>query len=215
MSKTTILLVRHGQSMGNIEGVFTGHTGHVLSDLGLKQAAMTADYLYKNYKVDAVYSSDLPRAFQTAEPTAQAFGLPIVTDARFREINVGEWDRKPFAHMLELYPEDYTVWMEDLIHARCTGGESVLEVAERVMDGINAFAAANPDKCVVVVTHATPLRCALWKISGAPESAIQDMSWGGNCAVSELVCVDGKFEIVSLNYMDHLSGFASALPSNV
>jgi len=215
MSKTTILLVRHGQSVGNIEGVFTGHTGHVLSDLGHKQAAMTAEYIHKHYMVDAVYSSDLPRAFQTAYPIAHAFGLPLVTDARLREINVGEWEGKPFVDMPQLYPDSFAVWLDDLIHARCPGGESVLEVAERAVAGINAIAEANPNKCVVIVAHATTIRSSLWKISGGSESAMQDMGWGGNCAISEVNYVDGRLQIVSTNYMEHLVGFESVLPKNL
>lgn len=215
MSKTTVLLVRHGQSEGNILGVFTGHSGYPLSDLGHKQAEMTGEYIRENYDVDAVYCSDLPRAFQTAEHIAKAFSLPIVTDCRLREINAGQWENKRFVDLPELFPEAYGVWMKDLIHARCTGGESVVEVSERATEALQDIAAANSEKCIVVVAHATTIRSALWKISGATKETMDVLGWGGNCGISEISYEDGKLQVVSSNYTDHLSGFSSALPSNV
>ena len=215
MSDTTILLIRHGQSEGNIRGLFTGHSGYPLTDLGHKQAEMTADYIYKNYKVDAVYSSDLPRAFQTAEHTAHAFGLPIVTDCRLREINAGKWENIPFSDLSSQFPEAYTIWRQDLIHFSADGGESVLDVADRAVEALHSIAVSNLGKCVAVVAHATTIRTALWKISGKPESAMQELSWGGNCAISELVFSEDKLLINTMNFTDHLSGFESVLPKSI
>ncbi|MBE7001628.1 MAG: histidine phosphatase family protein [Ruminococcaceae bacterium] len=215
MAETTILLVRHGQSEGNILNVFTGHSGYSLSDLGHKQAALTAAYILGNYTVDAVYSSDLPRAFQTAEHIAKAFSLPIVTDCRVREINAGAWENKRFTDLPDLYPEDFTVWCEDLVHARCTGGESVSEVAERTENALREFAAANPGKCIVVVAHATTIRSMLWKLTGGTKEAMEALTWGCNCSVSKLTYTDGELQLESAYYGDHLRGFSTALPSDV
>lgn len=215
MSSTTILLIRHGQSEGNILGVFTGHSGYSLSDLGHKQAEMTAEYIRKNYNVDAVCCSDLPRAFQTAEHIANAFALPIVTDYRLREINAGDWENKPFTDLPELFPDAFTLWLDDLIHSRCTGGESVLEVAERAINALQSIAVQNPGKCVAVVAHGTTIRAALWKILGSSEEAMQNLSWAANCGINELSFVNGTFQIVSQNMKDHLSDFVTELPKNL
>lgn len=215
MGKTIILLVRHGQSEGNILGVFTGHSGYPLSDLGHRQAEMTAEYIRKNYNIDAVYCSDLPRAFQTAEHIAKPFALPVVTDCSFREINAGQWENERFVDLPALFPEDYAVWMKDLIHARCTGGESVAEVAERTTNALEKLSAINSGKCVVVVAHATTIRSAVWKISGGTKEVMDALSWGGNCGISEISYADGKLQAMSYNTIDHVSGFSSALPKNV
>lgn len=215
MSNTTILLIRHGQSEGNILGVFTGHSGYPLTDLGHKQAEMTAEYIRKHYNVDAVYCSDLPRAFQTAEHIAKAFALPIVTDCRLREINAGKWENTSFEDLPELFPDAFTLWLEDLIHSRCTGGESVLELVDRATDGLQSIAAANPGKCIAVVAHGTPIRAALWKISGAPEEAMQNLCWAANCGISELSFTDGGMQITSQSITEHLSGFLTELPKNL
>ena len=215
MSNTTILLIRHGQSEGNVLGLFTGHSGYPLTELGHRQAELTAQYIYKNYTVDAVYSSDLPRAFQTAEHTARTFGLPIVTDCRLREINAGKWENIPFADLSSQFPEAYAIWRQDLIRFCADGGESVLDVANRAVDALHAIAVANLGKCVAVVAHATTIRTALWKISGKPESTMQELSWGGNCAISVLSFSDNKLEIKTVNFTNHLDGFESVLPKSI
>ena len=215
MSNTTILLIRHGQSEGNIRGLFTGHSGYPLTELGHKQAEMTADYIREKYKVDAVYCSDLPRAFQTAEHTARAYGLPIVTDCRLREINAGRWENIPFSELSVQFPEAYRIWREDLIHFSADDGESVLDVAGRAVDALHSIAVANPGKCVAVFAHATTIRTALWKISGKPESAMEELSWGGNCAISELYFSDDKLQIKSMNHTEHLTGFETVLPKSI
>ena len=215
MSKTTILLIRHGQSEGNILGVFTGHSGYPLTDLGHKQAEMTGEYIYKNYNVDGVYCSDLPRAFQTAEHIASGFALPVITDCHLREINAGQWENKPFDDLPVLFPEAYAVWMKDLQHARCTGGESVVEISERAIKALKDIAIANPEKCIVVVAHATTIRAALWKISGGTKEVLNALGWGSNCGINVLSFEDGVLNVVSSNYTEHLEGFSTALPSNV
>ena len=213
MAKTTILLVRHGQSEANLTNTFAGHSGYSLTPLGREQAARTAEYIKKTYPVDAVFSSDLPRAFQTAEYTARAFDLPIVTDAHFREIFAGKWEGVPFDRLESEYPEEFAVWSKDIGNARCTGGESVAEVVERVYNGVLSL--ADKGKCVVVATHATPLRSVLWKTSEDANLNIQNVSWGSNCAISEFLLEDGKLTAVRVNYTGHLEGLETKLPENI
>ena len=215
MNDTTILLVRHGQSEGNVLGLFTGHSGYPLSKLGHTQAAKTAEYIHANYQVDAIYSSDLPRAFQTAEHTAKAFGLPVVTHAGLREINAGDWENKYFDDLLPQYPDSFPLWRNDFLNAYCVGGESVRQVGERGTKALYEIAEANLGKCIVVASHATTIRSSLWRISGTPESEMQNMLYSANCGVSELVLKNGKLQIVSMNYADHLADLQTVLPSNL
>lgn len=213
--KTRLLLVRHGQSEANVLGIFTGHSNYALSKLGHEQAERTAQYIKAHYAVDGVYSSDLPRAYETAEHIARALNLPIITDARFREINGGDWENHNYDSLKALYPAEYTKWLTDVGSARCTNGESVLELANRVYEGLKAIAEANPGKCLVVATHATPVRVTAWKASGLPVSELQSVSWGNNCSVNEFEFSDGKLSAVKLNYVDHLAGMETSLPANV
>ncbi len=83
MSVTRLYLVRHGQSAGNAEGRFGGHSPTPLSKLGHEQAEITAKALAKE-RITAIYSSDLLRAVQTAEPLAELLNLPIIKTSAFR-----------------------------------------------------------------------------------------------------------------------------------
>lgn len=213
MPKTTIILVRHGQSEANLSDTFAGHSGYSLTPLGREQAARTAEYIKKTYPVDAVYSSDLPRAFQTAEYTARAFGLPITTDAHFREICAGDWEGVHFDQLTQQYPKEFAVWQNDIGNARCPNGESVTEVIERVYNGLLGI--ADKGKCIVVATHATPLRSVLWKAADNADLDIQTISWGSNCAISEFTLEDGKLTPVRVNFVEHLEGVETKLPDNI
>lgn len=215
MEKTRILLVRHGESEGNVLHVFTGHRAYPLTPMGHKQASITAQYIKERYAVDAVYSSDLPRAFQTAEHIALQYALPVVTDPVLRELYGGQWENKEFSQLPDQYPQDFFVWSNDTIHARCTGGESVLELTDRVMNGITAIARRHPGQTIAIVSHATPIRTALWKISKSSEAAFQTTNFGCNCAVSELSFENGVFKVISANYTDHLQDCKTQLPSNI
>src|SRR5882757_8630139 len=89
MSLTTqVVIIRHGQSQGNAEGRFGGHTDTPLSPRGRKQAQATAKALASE-KFSAIYSSDLPRAIETASPLSQLTGVSLITTDALRERSVG------------------------------------------------------------------------------------------------------------------------------
>ena len=90
-----------------------------------------------------------------------------------------------------------------------------MELADRVYCGLMTVAEANPGKCIVIATHATPMRAAIWKASGGPAGEMKNLSWGGNCGISEFEFADGKLNAIRTNYVGHLAGMESSLPSNV
>src|ERR671939_942247 len=102
METTRILLVRHGQSQGNAERRFGGHSPTPLSELGFRQAEATARALAVE-NVTAIYSSDLLRAVQTAEPLARATGLEVRWSGAFRERNVGRLEGLTFEEAAEAF----------------------------------------------------------------------------------------------------------------
>ena len=77
---TKLILIRHGERVFNLKARYTGQTDVPLTEKGIEQAKITAEYILKNYKIDAVYSSDLARAIDTARPVAEPLGLKIKTD---------------------------------------------------------------------------------------------------------------------------------------
>ena len=87
---TTLYLVRHGESLGNLRGFFLGHTDWGLSPRGEEQARTLAEAL-ADLPFSAVYSSDLSRAVQTVRPAAAAHRLPVLRERDLREIYAGRW----------------------------------------------------------------------------------------------------------------------------
>jgi broad specificity phosphatase PhoE len=110
---TVILLVRHGESLGNANREFLGHTDKDLSELGYRQAEITASYL-SWLKIDSVYSSDLLRAHNTAKPHAELRGIDVYDSRNLREIYAGIWEGKKMKDIIAEYADFYyNVWREN------------------------------------------------------------------------------------------------------
>ena len=99
-NKTKILLVRHGQSIGNATKTILGHTDLDLSELGYKQAEVTANEL-KNEKIDLIFSSDLKRAYNTALFHAKMRDLEVITSKNLREVYLGAWEGQTINNIIE------------------------------------------------------------------------------------------------------------------
>ena len=108
--KTTVYLLRYGQSEANLAGVFTGQLGGFgLTPLGHTQAELAAVYL-KTRNIEKIYASDLARAAQTAQHAAKACGIEAQLDPRLREIYAGQWEGVSFTALAERYPKEYAAW---------------------------------------------------------------------------------------------------------
>ena len=94
---TRLVIIRHGQSEANANYIFAGHSDFDLSELGKDQAKLAAEYLFKRIKPDAIYSSDLLRAYHTATPVGEIFNMPVIKEKGFREIFAGAWEGLSFA----------------------------------------------------------------------------------------------------------------------
>ncbi|HYJ89957.1 MAG TPA: histidine phosphatase family protein, partial [Pyrinomonadaceae bacterium] len=131
MSVTKLFLIRHGQSAGNAEGRFGGHSATPLSELGFKQADITAKALAKE-NINAIYSSDLLRAVQTADPLAKILDLAIVTSPALRERNVGVLEGLTFDESKQEHPNDYYALVNRSVHHVITEGESYRHLLNRI-----------------------------------------------------------------------------------
>ncbi len=214
---TRFIFVRHGQSPGNLEAKFYGHTDKGLTDLGKKQAELTAKFL-KDYKIDAAYSSDLGRAFETGLEIAKLHkNLKVIPEKGLREVNSGKWENLEFAKIGEMYAEDYKVWMNDLWNARPTGGESVKQMCKRVTETIWRIAKENDGKTVLITTHATPIRVLNCEWSNVPYENLNKVPWVKNASVSvvDYDVDNSKTNIVVLGDASFHGEFATELPTNI
>ena len=213
---TRLLFIRHGQSKANLAGVFAGQTDAPLTDLGLRQAEATANYIVSHYPVDAVYASDLCRAYATGQAVADKMNLAVQTHRGLREIFAGSWENMPFDFLMATYPESYAVtWRHDIGNCVCDGGESVAQLQQRVSETAREIAEANDGKTVVIATHATPIRTMECLCQGKPLTTMKDIPWVTNASVTEICYENGRFTEVVSSYDKHLGSMVSTLPSNV
>lgn len=205
---TRLILTRHGRSEANLTHVFAGHTDAALSPLGKEQAELLARRLFETEQIDVVYASDLSRTVKTARPTAERFGLPIKTDPALREIFAGEWENLTFDEIMAKYRDDRVRWIDDLAHARCTGGETVREVAARMEQALRRIAEENEGKTVLISTHWTPLYCVFSLATGTPLEKIRALPQPTNCGITIIHYENGKFTPVVINDDAHIPSYS-------
>ncbi len=143
-----MILARHGETDWNRDGRFQGHADPPLNDLGREQARALADLLEQE-PLDAIYSSYLRRAHETAQIIAERKGLRVSVDPELRERDVGQWTGLTVAEIEERFPDQIRLWREGTISA----GESRESLSARVVEAARRIARAHPDGHVLVVTH--------------------------------------------------------------
>ena len=212
---TKILLIRHGESEANRKGFFAGQTDVELLEKGIEQARATGAYISQNYQVDKVYASDLKRAYKTGAMIAELTGAELIADKRLREINAGLWQGNAFDDILTRYHDSYTCWLHDIGNCRCDGGESVKQLGERILEALREIAGSNPDKTVVVATHATPIRVMQCILKGLPLDEMKSIPWVSNASVTEIACKEGEWTFVKEGEDGFLSQLKTSFPPNV
>ena len=214
MSKTVIYIIRHGESEANQRDAFLGHTDLDLTEKGRIQAENTARYL-SDVHFDAIYSSDLSRAFHTAEYTAREKGLEIIKNKGVREINAGVWENVTFSELEAEYPTEYGTWVKDLPHARCVGGESVVELAERVIPEFEKLARDNVGRTIAIFSHGTPIRILKNHWDGKSLDRLLETPWASNASVTRAEYENGVFRVTDYSIDDFHGDLVTKLPDNV
>ena len=212
---TRFIVIRHGQSMSNLEGYFTGQTNTPLSPLGQRQAELAAEYILSNYSFDKNYASDLSRAFDTAKAVADRVGMDVIPNIGLREIFAGDWEGVSFKELNDTNSPAWQVWRNNIGCVQCPNGESVAELRERTAKTFAALADENPEKTLVIGTHATVLRVLICECLGLDADRMKEITWVPNASVTVVEYDAGTFRIAVPTYDKHLSGTQTSLPSNV
>ena len=212
---TKIYLVRHAEAEGNLYRIAQGQDNSNLTDRGWQQVR-ALERRFAGIPVDAVYASDLQRAFLTGKAVADRLGLSLQAHKGLREIFAGEWEGKPFTYLEAAYPETFAgLWRKDIGNSACDGGESVAQLMQRILATVREIAEANPGKTVVLATHATPIRCMECYCRGNDLSQMKDIPWVTNASVTEIHYENGTLTEVVSSYNRHLADMVSTLPANV
>jgi len=172
---TTILLARHGETDWNVEGRWQGHADPPLNARGREQAEALAERLVDT-AFDAIYSSDLARAKQTAEIVARRLGLPVTTDRGLREIDVGSWSGLTRADIAVRFPD-----------GERPDGEHVDAFRARVLSALERLAAGHDGRRILVVAHGGCVRTLQRHMLGEPLPTLE------NCGVYPVSFQGGLF----------------------
>ena len=208
---TRLVIIRHGESVYNIERRYTGQTDVALTEKGVLQAEITGKYILENYRIDEIYSSDLIRAVNTAKPIADPLGLEIKTDARLREIYAGKWQGYYFSEVAEIFKEEYEYYKSHKTTARTPGGEGMQDVMKRMHEAVLEIAEANDGKTVLISTHNGPLMTLEVLVYGIPLNEIYSVA---NNSITELEYENGSFKAVKFGYNEHLNELVTIFKNN-
>ncbi|HHW04090.1 MAG TPA: alpha-ribazole phosphatase [Thermoanaerobacterales bacterium] len=201
-------LIRHGETLWNKESKYQGQSNIPLSDNGRLQAKRLSERL-KEQKIDAIYASDLHRAMETAEIIAAPHRLEVFPTREMRELNFGIWEGFTFDEIVKRWPGEMERWRRDPYNERPEGGETMAELCCRTSMFLKNAANAYPDKNILVVTHAGPIRALLSVILNLH----YDLFWKFKISNASLTVVeyDGQKElnrsgayIVTVNDTYHL-----------
>jgi alpha-ribazole phosphatase len=163
--RTSIWLVRHGQTELNKARRYQGITNSPLTPFGLRQADALALRLRRMPFKAAIVSPTL-RARVTAAAILGDRDAPILDDSRWSETNHGRWEGLTYAEVRARFPQESVARFADALHGKPAGGESLAEVAERVNQGWRALLQQHPGGRVLLVTHATPIQLVLCALAG-------------------------------------------------
>ena len=196
---TKVYLVRHCESMGNVMQVIQGSSDLDVSELGAKQLEKLKERFEKIH-LDAVIASPLMRAYKTAQ-------------AVVGEMDFGEIELKSREYFIEHYPEKYYIFRNRFAELDTPGGESTVQVYERVSDAFFKHLEKNRGKTFAIVSHGGALRVLLAKLMYNDISGVNDMTFLANTAVCEIdIEDDGSVNVVSINDCSHLDkGFVTAV----
>ena len=207
-STTHVLLIRHGQSEGNAERRFGGHTATPLSPRGRRQAQATARAL-QSEELTAIYSSDLARAIETAQPLANLTRLAVHATTAFRERSVGVMEGLTFEAAAQQHPEQYAALLQRDFEHVLTGGESYRQLLDRAVEKLDEIIAENKGGKIAVFSHTGTICILALHLMGALDAPELKPVWisSANCGVTRIELRDDGFvRVLNVNDTRHLSG---------
>ena len=199
---TRIIAIRHGETAWNADARIQGHLDIPLNANGRRQAERLA-FALKDATIAAIYSSDLVRAWETAQYVGQAQGLQVIKEIGLRERDFGDFEGKTFAEIEALLPEQSMRWRKRDQDFYPAGGESLVALRARVIEVAERLAAQHPGEQIALVGHGGVMdvlyRAATRLDIQAPRT------WAlGNTAINRLLWTPEGFTLVGWADTQHL-----------
>jgi probable phosphoglycerate mutase len=200
---TKIYLIRHAEAEGNLCRRAQGHCDGSVTDRGRRQIEALTER-FRGIPVDALYSSDLRRAMATAGAISEAGHLPIVSDSRLREVNMGIWEDKPWGELQYENPEQLLYFNRDPGKWNVEGSEPFEAAQARMTEVLRELAARHEGGTVAAVSHGMAIRAFICAIQGVPSSECASVPHVDNTSVTLLLVERGAFSLAYLGDNSHL-----------
>jgi alpha-ribazole phosphatase len=197
-----LLVVRHGETVFNAQGRFTGQLDIPLSALGERQAEALGQRLSRE-RLDVIVASDLQRARATAQAIARHHGLPIEEDTDLREIAFGAWEGSTYAEVVARDAVMVQRWEADPTISAPPGGETVTQHYERVVRALERWHSRYPKSTMVWVVHGGVIEVLLCHVLSVELSRRWDFRHE-NASITEIDVGDEYAKVVRLNETRHL-----------
>lgn len=204
MKKTRIFIVRHTETVGNIEKRLTGRQDYEVTPRGEKLIQKLTSEL-SNIKFDKIYSSTSGRAIKTVENLAKLNNLEIETKEDLCEMYFGKYDGWKWEDVNRIQPEIKQRQNEINEISGIEDQETMKHVADRMDKCIRDIVQANIGKTILISSHGVAIEAFLRKISGIPFSQEREKFCQYNVAINELEYENDKFKIIQLANIDYLN----------
>jgi alpha-ribazole phosphatase len=198
MTRTRIYLVRHGQVEGHEEKRYNGQTDVALTAQGRAQYGLLEVRL-RNKPLAAIYSSDLSRCLEGAEILGRGRELAPVPRADLRELNLGDWEGRPWGDLKRVFPEQWHERLANIVTHRVPGGETIAELNERALAAVREILTAHQGEEVLIVGHGALNRVILLDAIGAPLNRIFCLEQHYGCLNIIDYDADGRAVVSLLN----------------
>jgi broad specificity phosphatase PhoE len=193
-----LILIRHGETVHNVDGIAQGWNDSALSPRGEEQVAALAERVAA-MAVDAIYSSTLNRALSTARAIAKLTKHEIITLDELREMNYGDWEGQLFLDVRKNDDEIYRRWIDDG-DVPCPNGESHNDVRRRMETAVSMM----EGRRVVAVSHGTAIRIAATALLDLPISAARQFAQD-NASINIFMRRGDRFVVKLWNDTSHCS----------
>lgn len=204
---TEIVLVRHGETVWNRQGRWQGHLDSDLTELGQRQAAAIGERLAV-VRFDALYSSDLGRAYRTAERVVARTGHRIIPDDRLRERALGIFEGLTVAEIEEQHPDHFTQFLARAADYVIPKGESLRDRHDRAVSCLKDISRRHPGGRIVVVTHGGVLDSAFRHALGLDLTVPRRWTLY-NASLSTILVTDGQWTLGTWGDVQHLTEVGS------
>ncbi len=209
MEKTSITVVRHGETEWNVSRQLQGRQNSNLTTNGLRQADLTAEAL-KDTRFDILYSSDLKRALETARIINRYHNLDIQIDKSLAERNFGVMEGLKQEEIQQRFPDVYAGYMQRNEEFQIPEGESLITFFNRVRNGVNAISQLHSGKSILIITHGGVLDCLMRLIFSYSLSAPRSFSIY-NASINKFSVTNGEWFLEEWGYIGHQASMALSL----